>query len=263
MIEIRQLTKSYETGNPVLNGLSATIPAGEVTVFMGGTGSGKSTLIRCINGLETFEQGEIRVGDISLTAGDRDAGLLQRLRQRVGMVFQQYHLFPHMTVLQNVMAGPVHAQGRSYQDVLPEAMALLERVKMADFAKRTVDKLSGGQQQRTALARALAVKPDAILFDEPTAALDPEMAEEVRQVIDQLAETGQTMVVITHDIYIARNLADTFYFLYRGEIKEGGKPEKVLEQPESEELRRFLRRIGADSTASPTGIIPAPNTNNR
>jgi ABC-type polar amino acid transport system ATPase subunit len=248
MIDVADLVKDYAGDDGpvrVLDGVNVGVKAGEVTVFLGGTGSGKSTLLRCINGLEEFQAGRVRVGDLELAPGRSSGALLQALRRRVGMVFQDYNLFANLNVLDNVLAGPVYAQGRRRAEAQPEALALLERVGMAAKAKARVDELSGGQKQRVAIARALAVKPEAILFDEPTAALDPKMKAEVLNVIDALAETGQTMVLVTHDVDFVRHMADTVHFMTAGRVAESGTAEAVLDDPRQECTREFLRKKGA------------------
>jgi ABC-type polar amino acid transport system ATPase subunit len=249
MIDIAGLVKDY-TGDDgpvrVLDGVTVAIKKGEVTVFLGGTGSGKSTLLRCINGLEEFQAGRVRVADLELCPGRCPGPRLQALRRRVGMVFQDYNLFANMNVLDNVLAGPIHAQGRKRAEAEPEAMALLEQVGMAAKAKARVEELSGGQKQRVAIARALAVRPEAILFDEPTAALDPKMKGEVLDVIDRLAETGQTMVLVTHDVDFVRCMADTVHFMAAGTIAESGTAEAVLKNPRQESTQAFLRKKGEE-----------------
>ncbi|HZU34342.1 MAG TPA: amino acid ABC transporter ATP-binding protein, partial [Gemmataceae bacterium] len=209
MLEIRGLVKWHGTLR-VLDGVSLAVRRGEVAAVIGPSGGGKSTLLRCVNGLETFQDGEIRFDDVRLDpgAGRRDrASVLRTLRRRVGMVFQQFHLFPHLNVLDNVMSGPLYALGRPRDEVEPEARQLLQRVGLSEKLQAQPEQLSGGQQQRVAIARALAMKPEAMLFDEPTSALDPRMAAEVLAVIADLARTGQTMLVVTHAMSFARNVA--------------------------------------------------------
>jgi ABC-type polar amino acid transport system ATPase subunit len=239
MIEVRNLVKSHGA-NRVLDGVSLTVRRGEVTVLIGPSGGGKSTLLRCINGFETFQQGQIQIGDLVRGPGAGQDGALRRLRCRVGMVFQQFHLFPHLSVLENVLSGPLYAQGRRRSEAEPEAVALLCRVGLAEKVRSRPDELSGGQQQRVAIARALAVRPEAVLFDEPTSALDPRMAAEVEDVIDQLADEGQTMVVVTHPMDIVRRVADQVHVMHAGQIIESGTPEQVFKSPQTPEARRFL-----------------------
>ncbi|HEY7428884.1 MAG TPA: amino acid ABC transporter ATP-binding protein [Gemmataceae bacterium] len=248
MIEVRDLVKNH---NPlrVLDGVSLTVRRGEVAVVVGPSGGGKSTLLRCINGLETFEQGEVCVEDIVLrpnaSAAGRDEGLRQ-LRRRVGMVFQQFHLFPHLRVLDNVMSGPLWALGWPRDEVEATARHLLERVGLADKIDAWPGQLSGGQQQRVAIARALAMKPEAILFDEPTSALDPRMAGEVLRVIADLAGSGQTMIVVTHAMSFARRVAHTVHVMHDGRIAESGPPEQIFGQPRQEVTRSFLAQATTD-----------------
>lgn len=227
----------------VLDGVSLTVRRGEVAAVIGPSGGGKSTLLRCVNGLETFQEGEIRFDDVHLTpgVGRRDrAALLRALRRRLGMVFQQFHLFPHLNVLENVMSGPRYVLGCGRAEAEAEARKLLDRVGLADKLTSSVEQLSGGQQQRVAIARALAMKPEAILFDEPTSALDPRMAAEVLGVITDLAKAGQTMVVVTHAMTFARNVAHTVHVMEGGRIVESGSPEEVLQTPREERTRLFL-----------------------
>jgi ABC-type polar amino acid transport system ATPase subunit len=248
MIEVRDLVKNHNALR-VLDGVSLTVRRGEVAVIIGPSGGGKSTLLRCINGLETFQQGEVRVDDIVLRAnsfaGGRDAALRQ-LRRRVGMVFQQFHLFPHLSVLANVMSGPMWALGQPKEHAEATARPLLERVGLADKIDAWPEQLSGGQQQRVAIARALAMKPEAILFDEPTSALDPRMAGEVLRVIADLAAEGQTMVVVTHAMSFARRVAHTVHVMHQGRIAESGPPEHIFHQPRQEATRAFLAETTTD-----------------
>ena len=207
MIEIRNLVKYHGTQR-VLDGANATFRAGELTALVGPSGGGKSTLLRCINGLETFHEGVIRIGEDSELVGTagkpHDARRLLAIRRKVGMDFQQFHLFPHMTAQQNVMAGPIHALGKSRAEAAETAKRLLARVGLSDKLDARPGNLSGGQQQRVAIARALAVDPTVILFDEPTSALDPTMVGEVLTVMRDLAAGGQTMIVVTHDMDLAK-----------------------------------------------------------
>src|SRR5438874_3773101 len=210
MIEVHDLHKQHRELR-VLKGVSLSIERGEVAAVIGPSGGGKSTLLRCINGLEPFEEGEVQVDEVVLRAGAQReiAGTLRELRRRVGFVFQQFHLFPHMNVLENVLAGPLFALNRARDESEVEARKLLERVGLAEKMTARPEQLSGGQQQRVAIARALAMKPAAMLFDEPTSALDPRMAGEVLNVITDLAKSGQTMIVVTHAMGLARNVAHT------------------------------------------------------
>ena len=240
MIEVCELVKSHGSLR-VLDGVSLTVRRGEVAVLVGPSGGGKSTLLRCLNGLESFQLGEVRVDDLVLRQGETaDEETLRRLRRRVGMVFQQFHLFPHLRVLANVMSGPLWALGRPREEAKATARQLLERVGLSDKVDAWPEHLSGGQQQRVAIARALAMKPEVILFDEPTSALDPLMAGEVLRVMTDLAGEGQTMVVVTHAMEFARRVAHTVHVMHGGRIAESGTPEQIFNQPRCEATRAFL-----------------------
>jgi ABC-type polar amino acid transport system ATPase subunit len=243
MIEIRNLVKNHGSLR-VLNGVSVGIRKGEVAAVLGPSGGGKSTLLRCINGLELFEEGEVQVDGVCLRPGPRRGELretLQKLRRRIGMVFQQFNLFPHMSVLGNVMAGPRFVLKQPWAEAEATARSLLERVGLADKVNVSPELLSGGQQQRVAIARALAMKPDAILFDEPTSALDPRMAAEVFAVITDLArDSNLTMIVVTHAMRFAQDVAHTVHVMEGGRIIESGPPAEVFGAPKEEATRRFL-----------------------
>jgi ABC-type polar amino acid transport system ATPase subunit len=241
MIEVRDLVKNHNRLR-VLDGVSLSVGRGEVAVLVGPSGGGKSTLLRCINGLETFEQGEVQVEDIVLRSDRSPSGddALRKLRRRVGMVFQQFHLFPHLRVLDNVMAGPLWALGQPRDEVETTARRLLQRVGLAEKFDAWPEQLSGGQQQRVAIARTLAMRPQVILFDEPTSALDPRMAGEVLRVIADLAGEGQTMAVVTHAMSFARRVAHTVHVMHEGRIAESGPPEQIFGQPNHEATRAFL-----------------------
>ena len=239
MIEIQALHKRYGDLS-VLHGVDLSIAAGEVVCLIGPSGSGKSTLLRCINALESYEGGDIRVFGDRIARGDQDA---PALRTRLGMVFQRFNLFPHRTVLENVMEGPLYVKREPAAQVRAEALQLLDKVGLAAKADAHPDQLSGGQQQRVAIARALAMKPAAMLFDEPTSALDPELVGEVLQVMRDLAADGMTMVVVTHEMGFAREVADRVCFLYGGRIVESGPAEQVLGAPEHPRTQDFLRRV--------------------
>ncbi len=222
MIRVSNLTKSFGPAR-ILDGVSLEVRQGEVTALVGPSGGGKSTLLRCLNGLEDFQAGEVAVGDVTLVGGrPHPTADLLRLRRRVGMVFQQFHLFPHMTALENVLSGPRYALGQSRAEAEPRAKALLERVGLGHKLDARPANLSGGQQQRVAIARALAVNPAAILFDEPTSALDPQMAKEVMDVVRRLAEDGQTMVIVSHDLPSISRIAHTIHILERGRVLFSG-----------------------------------------
>jgi ABC-type polar amino acid transport system ATPase subunit len=247
MIEVRQLVK-YHGRLRVLDGVSLAVKPGEVAAVIGPSGGGKSTLLRCVNGLEPFQEGEVRVDEVCLRPGPprgEAAATLRALRRRVGMVFQQFHLFPHLSVLDNVLSGPLYALRRPRAEAEPEARQLLARVGLADKLHAAPEQLSGGQQQRVAIARALAMKPEAILFDEPTSALDPRMAAEVLGVITDLARSGQTMVVVTHAMGFARHVAHTVHVMHAGRIAESGPPAQIFEGPREEVTRSFLAEVKA------------------
>ena len=247
MIEIRGLVKSHGAAR-VLDGVSLSVRRGEVAVVIGPSGGGKSTLLRCINGLESFQGGEIDVDGYTLRAGPAGAGSaleLQRLRMRVGMVFQQFQLFPHMSVLQNVVAGPLYALRRPRAEAEREARSLLERVGLSDKLDARPARLSGGQQQRVAIARALAMKPEAILFDEPTSALDPVMAGEVLSVMSDLAKDGQTMIVVTHSMGFARGVATRVHVFAEGRDVESGPPGRIFGDPQHAVTKSFLAEAEA------------------
>jgi ABC-type polar amino acid transport system ATPase subunit len=242
MIDVRHLVKSHGTLR-VLDRVSLSVARGEVAAVIGPSGGGKSTLLRCINGLEMFEEGEVQVGNVCLRSGTTRlgmAGTLRELRCRVGMVFQQFNLFPHMSVLDNVLAGPMYALNRTRGDCEQDARKLLERVGLSGKLTARPEQLSGGQQQRVAIARTLAMKPEAILFDEPTSALDPRMASEVLNVITDLAKSGQTMIVVTHAMGFARNVAHTVHVMHDGRIAESGSPQRIFEDSKEEVTRNFL-----------------------
>ncbi|WP_407696782.1 amino acid ABC transporter ATP-binding protein [Sedimentitalea xiamensis] len=224
----------------VLKDIELTVRAGERVVICGPSGSGKSTVVRCINRLEAHETGLIRVDGIELTD---DARSVAAIRSEVGMVFQQFNLFPHLTVLENLMLGPMKARGLSRADAEARARRYLDRVRIPEQADKRPGRLSGGQQQRVAIARSLCMEPKVMLFDEPTSALDPEMISEVLDVMVELAEDGMTMVVVTHEMGFARKVADKMVFMDAGEIVETGPPETFFANPSSERCRTFLGQI--------------------
>jgi ABC-type polar amino acid transport system ATPase subunit len=247
VIEVRELVKRHGT-LLVLNGVSLTVRRGEVAVVIGPSGGGKSTLLRCINGLDTFQQGEVQVGELKLSPSlpqSETGTTLRAIRRRVGMVFQQFHLFTHMSVLENVLTGPRFVLGKTREEAEPEARQLIDRVGLLDKLNARPEQLSGGQQQRVAIARALAVHPDAVLFDEPTSALDPRMAGEVLAVITDLAKSGQTMIVVTHAMGFARQIAHTVYLMNSGTIAESGPPAQIFESPHSEVTKCFLTQVSS------------------
>jgi len=239
MIEFRNVSKWFGSFH-VLKNCTTKVDAGEVVVVCGPSGSGKSTLIKCVNGLEPFQQGEIVVNGESVGA---NATNLNRLRARIGMVFQHFELFPHMSVTDNLNLAQVKVLGRSLEEASTKSMALLKRVGLEDHAKKYPGQLSGGQQQRVAIARGLAMDPIAMLFDEPTSALDPEMINEVLDVMVKLAQEGMTMMVVTHEMGFARKVAHRVVFMDRGEIVEDAITEDFFGKPRSERAVQFLSKI--------------------
>jgi len=239
MIRFDNVHKSYGEFQ-VLKGINIDIAKGKVVCLIGPSGSGKSTMLRCINGLETYQSGSIFINDVEV---DARSSRIHEVRTRVSMVFQRFNLFPHRTALENVMEGPLHVLKQSRNEVRSRAEALLTRVGLANKLGAYPASLSGGQQQRVAIARALAMQPDAILFDEPTSALDPEMVGEVLQVMRNLAEEHMTMLVVTHEIQFAREVADQVLFLDHGQILEQGSAQEVLREPRHERTKDFLRRV--------------------
>jgi L-cystine transport system ATP-binding protein len=243
LVHVRGLTKSFGDLR-VLRGMDFAVPAGSVTVLIGPSGSGKTTALRCLNALEIPESGVVRVADCEVDfSAPADKRLVRRLRTQSGMVFQSHHLFPHMTVVQNVMEGPVTVQRRPREQARAEALELLARVGLAEKADQYPFQLSGGQQQRVGIARALAIQPRLMLFDEPTSALDPELVGEVLTVMKDLADQGWTMVVVTHEIRFAQHVADQVLFLDGGVVVESGPPQAVLTDPREPRTRRFLHRL--------------------
>lgn len=236
LLEVKNIIKNYGVGN-VLDGVSLQIHKGEVIVLIGPSGCGKSTFLRCMNGLEQIQSGQIILDGEVITEGKTD---WPKVRQKVGMVFQNYELFPHMSVIDNITLGPVKVQGRDKKEVIKEAEKLLERVGLLDKKDAFPRQLSGGQKQRVAIVRALMLKPELLLFDEVTAALDPEMVREVLDVILELASDGYTMLIVTHEMQFARAVADKIVFIDGGKIVESDEPEKFFNQPKTERARRFL-----------------------
>jgi len=239
IISMRNVSKFFSDFQ-ALKDVSLDVALGERVVVCGPSGSGKSTLIRCINRLEAHERGEIIVDGTTLTD---NAGDLEKIRGNVGMVFQQFNLFPHLTVLDNLCLGPKRALGLSDAEAKDRAMKHLERVQIPDQADKYPRHLSGGQQQRVAIARSLCMEPKILLFDEPTSALDPEMIAEVLDVMSELATSGMTMIVVTHEMGFARRVADRMVFMDKGEIVEVGAPEVVFEAPKSRRFGTFINQI--------------------
>lgn len=239
MIEVKNLVKSFD-GNVVLNGISETIEKGEKVVIIGPSGSGKSTFLRCLNLLETPDSGEIWFEGEQINTKKCD---INRVRRKMGMVFQHFNLFPHLTVLQNITLAPVMLKLQSKVEAEQNAERLLERIGLLDKADAYPNMLSGGQKQRIAIVRSLAMNPDMMLFDEPTSALDPEMVGEVLELMKELADDGMTMVVVTHEMGFAREVATRVLFMDGGQILEQGTPQTFFENPENERLRDFLSKV--------------------
>jgi len=238
-ISLRNVSK-YFGDFRALNDVSLDVRTGERVVICGPSGSGKSTLIRCVNRLEKHESGTIRVDGVELDNGRRS---LDAIRAKVGMVFQQFNLFPHLTVLENLTLGPLRARKKSPDEARALAMRYLTRVRIPEQADKYPRQLSGGQQQRVAIARSLCMEPQIMLFDEPTSALDPEMISEVLEVMTELARSGMTMVCVTHEMGFAKGVADTMVFMDHGEIVETAPPETFFAAPETERCRDFLQKI--------------------
>ncbi|MGQ7246227.1 amino acid ABC transporter ATP-binding protein [Halomonas sp. V046] len=242
IVRLRGLNKHFGSLH-VLKNIDLEVAHGEVVVIIGASGSGKSTLIRCVNGLEEFQQGELRVDGNDLKPYGKASRELQTIRTEVGMVFQQFNLFPHLSVRDNVTLAPMKVRGVSRHDATESAERLLDRVGIQDQADKLPTQLSGGQQQRVALARALAMEPRLMLFDEPTSALDPEMIGEVLDAMRELAKEGMTMMIVTHEMGFAREVADRVIYIHKGEIVEEGKPEAVFDNPQNERTQSFLSRV--------------------
>jgi glutamate transport system ATP-binding protein len=239
LVELLAVRKAFGD-NVVLDGIDLTIDRGEVVVIAGPSGSGKSTMLRCINGLESVNEGEVRFDGQSMSGAGK---ALNRLRAEIGMVFQQFNLFSHKTVMQNVTLAPIQVKGLSREDARARAQKLLERVGIAEKSDALPADLSGGQQQRVAIARALAMEPKLMLFDEPTSALDPEMIREVLDVMRDLARDGMTMAVVTHEMGFAREVCDRIVFIDDGQIVEQGSPKEFFEAAKSERARDFVDKI--------------------
>ena len=249
MVEARGIEKRFGS-LPVLKGIDLTVHKGEVVVIVGPSGSGKSTFLRTLNHLDQPDRGEVRINGVPLGSRTRDGvaaplsdAALSRQRRQVGMVFQQFNLFSHMTALANVMAGPVQVLGTAKRDAAADARRLMALVGLAEKEASYPAQLSGGQQQRVAIARALAMHPDVMLFDEPTSALDPEMVGEVLQVMLDLSRRGMTMVVVTHEIRFAHQAAHRILFMEDGRIVEEGRPDELVDSPRHERTRRFMHLV--------------------
>ena len=242
ILTAKNLTKSYAKGILALDKVSFTLDQGKVLVIMGPSGSGKSTLIRTINGLETFDKGELNVLGIKIRA-DSDERKIQKIRRRVGMVFQQFNLFPHLSILENITLAPIQVQKRNKKEAEEYGMYLLCQMGIESHAKKYPGQLSGGEQQRVAIARSLALKPELLLFDEPTSALDPERINEVLDAMRRLADQGMTMIVVTHEIKFAKEVSDQVLFIDSGKILEISSPEVFFSNASHERSRKFLNQI--------------------
>lgn len=239
MIKVENLHKSFGKLE-VLKGITTTIDDGAVVAIIGPSGSGKSTFLRCLNKLEEPTEGKVWIDNDEITNPKTN---IMKVRERIGMVFQHFHLFPHMTVLENLTYAPMKVKGLSKEDAEKTARELLDRVGLLSKANEYPNRLSGGQKQRVAIARALAMEPEAMLFDEPTSALDPEMVKEVLDVMKSMAHTGMTMAIVTHEMGFAREVADRVLFLDNGQLVEDAPPEEFFANPKSERAKEFLAKI--------------------
>jgi L-cystine transport system ATP-binding protein len=247
MIAVEKLIKSYHS-NRVLHGIDHAQERGEAVVLIGPSGCGKSTFLRCLNQLEVADSGRISIGGVTIEGGhpprtSEEREQQRQLRMRAGMVFQSFNLFPHFTVLQNITEAPIVVKGVPQQEAETRARELLAKVGLEHKADAHPSQLSGGQQQRVAIARALAMDPQVMLFDEPTSALDPELKEEVLRVMRQLAEEGMTMIVVTHEMQFARDMADRVLFFDAGRVAESGPSDQIFSNPQHERTREFLRKV--------------------
>lgn len=239
LLKVENLVKEYD-GQRILDGIDLTLAQGEVVVVVGPSGCGKSTLLRCINALEPVQDGSISLHGKDIRKGSKN---ITEMRQKIGMVFQSYELFPHLTVLDNITLSPVKVQKRKKDEVKAEAMELLQRVGLADKAASYPRQLSGGQKQRVAIARALAMEPEVLLFDEPTSALDPQMVGEVLEVMRKLAKEGLTMIIVTHEMAFARDVSTHVVYMANGVIVEEGTPADIFANPQREQTMEFLGRF--------------------
>ena len=249
VLDVQDLHKSFGDLK-ILKGISLSLYKGEVISLLGSSGSGKSTFLRCLNLLETPDSGRITLNNEELELKASPKGLiaknqkqLQKYRSRVGMVFQNFNLWAHMTVLENVIEAPIHVLGIPKKDAIATAEKLLDKVGLLNKKDAFPNSLSGGQQQRVAIARTLAMNPDVILFDEPTSALDPELVQEVLKVIQELAKEGMTMIIVTHEMDFARNVSDKILFFHQGVIEESGAPDEMFNNPKSERFKQFISHI--------------------
>lgn len=239
ILEVKDMVKAYD-GDPIFDGFSMDVETGDVVAVLGPSGCGKSTLLRCINGLEKIQGGDILLRGESVVKREKD---MPDVRKKIGMVFQSYELFGHMNVLDNLTLGPVKAKGEDKADAEKRALALLDRVGLKDKADSYPRSLSGGQQQRVAILRAMLMDPELFLFDEVTAALDPEMVQEVLALVGELAKEGKTMLIVTHEMEFARKVANRILFIEEGRIVEDTDPETFFERPETERSRQFLEGL--------------------
>ena len=239
ILEVKDIVKAYD-GDPIFDGFSMDVETGDVVAVLGPSGCGKSTLLRCINGLEKIQGGDILLKGESVVKREKD---MPDVRKKIGMVFQSYELFGHMNVLDNLTLGPVKAKGEDKADAEKRALALLDRVGLKDKADSYPRSLSGGQQQRVAILRAMFMDPELFLFDEVTAALDPEMVQEVLALVGELAKEGKTMLIVTHEMEFARKVANRILFIEEGRIVEDTDPETFFERPETERSRQFLEGL--------------------
>ena len=242
MISVRTLSKSHG-GRRVLEGVTADVTKGETIAIVGPSGGGKSTLLRCLNYLETFDAGSVEICGYTLTPGHVSRETLRAMRTRVGMVFQQFNLFPHLSAIDNITLAPQVVKKQSRAETVERGLDLLGKVGLRDRASAFPHELSGGQQQRVAIARALAQQPDVMLFDEPTSALDPEMRDDVMEVMKDLAKGGMTMLVVTHEMQFAHDVASRVWVIDKGTIAEDGPPAQVVDQPQSDVAREFFARL--------------------
>ena len=242
IVVAKNLTKSYTKGLRALDNISLTVDQGKILVVMGPSGSGKSTLIRTFNGLETFDKGELNILGIRIDS-THDEKKIYRIRKRVGMVFQQFNLFPHLSILENITLAPVHVQKRCQVEADEYGMYLLSQMGVDSHAKKYPSQLSGGEQQRVAIARALALKPELLLFDEPTSALDPERINEVLDAIRKLADQGMTMVIVTHEVGFAKDVSDQVLFMDSGKVIETSPPDLFFSNAKHERSRKFLNQL--------------------
>lgn len=243
IVKATNLSKSFSKGIFALDNVSISVEPGEVLVVMGPSGSGKSTLIRTFNGLETFDSGQLNVLGIPLESHNNEERNIRRIRKRVGMVFQQFNLFPHLSIIENITLAPIKVQKKKKEEAEQNALILLSQMGIASHAKKYPSQLSGGEQQRVAIARALALKPELLLFDEPTSALDPERVNEVLDAMRRLAEQGMSMVVVTHEINFAKEVGDRILFMDSGKVIETSTPDIFFLNAKHERSRKFLNQI--------------------